>query len=120
MAAAIEGTVARLGAGVIVNGGAVVNQHCDVEEFVHLGSTPLLEAGGAWALGRDAGRGSGGRWGQSRRRRSASSWCSPSMIKHLTLFRNRTAAHLMLPVLGPATYKSGPACAAKTLCLHCP
>lgn len=52
MAGAIVGTEAQLDAGVIVNCGAVVDHHCRVEEFGHLGVNAGM-AGGA-VLGRGA------------------------------------------------------------------
>lgn len=50
MAGAIVGTEARLGAGVIVNCAAVVDHHCQVGDFGHLGVNAGM-AGGA-VLGR--------------------------------------------------------------------
>lgn len=52
MAGAIVGTEAQLGAGVIINCAAVVDHHCRVEDFGHLGVNAAM-AGGS-ALGRGA------------------------------------------------------------------
>lgn len=52
MAGAMVGTEAQLGMGVIVNCGAVVDHHCRVEDFGHLGVNAAM-AGGA-VLGRGA------------------------------------------------------------------
>ena len=52
MAGAIVGTEAELGAGVIVNAAAVVDHHCRVEDFGHLGVKAGM-AGGS-VLGRSA------------------------------------------------------------------
>ncbi len=52
MAGAIVGTEAQLGAGVIVNCAAVVDHHCRVEDFGHLGVNAGM-AGGS-VLGRGA------------------------------------------------------------------
>ncbi|MFX1671533.1 NeuD/PglB/VioB family sugar acetyltransferase [Paraburkholderia sp. A2WS-5] len=52
MAGAIVGTEAQLGTGVIVNCGAVVDHHCRVEDFGHLGTQAAM-AGGS-ILGRAA------------------------------------------------------------------
>ena len=52
MAGAIVGTEAELGAGVIVNAAAVVDHHCRVEDFGHLGVKAGM-AGGS-VLGRGA------------------------------------------------------------------
>lgn len=52
MAGAIVGTEAQLGTGVIVNCGAVVDHHCRVEDFGHLGVNAAM-AGGS-VLGRGA------------------------------------------------------------------
>jgi sugar O-acyltransferase (sialic acid O-acetyltransferase NeuD family) len=52
MAGAIVGTEAQLGRGVIVNCGAVVDHHCKVEDFGHLGVHAAM-AGGS-ILGRAA------------------------------------------------------------------
>lgn len=52
MAGAMIGTEARLGVGVIVNSGAVVDHHCRVEDFGHLGVNAAM-AGGS-VLGRGA------------------------------------------------------------------
>lgn len=52
MAGAIVGTEARLGDGVIVNCAAVVDHHCRVGDFGHLGVNAAMAGGwGAWALG---------------------------------------------------------------------
>ena len=53
MAGALIGTEARLGVGVIVNSGAVVDHHCRVEDFGHLGVNAAMAGGsvlgcGAW------------------------------------------------------------------------
>lgn len=52
MAGAIVGTEGQLGEGVIVNCGAVVDHHCKVEDFGHLGVNACM-AGGS-VLGRRA------------------------------------------------------------------
>lgn len=52
MAGAVVGTEARLGEGVIVNGGATVDHHCIVDDFGHLGVNACM-AGGS-VLGRGA------------------------------------------------------------------
>lgn len=52
MAAAVVGTEARLGVGVIVNCGAIVDHHAQVGDFGHLGVNACM-AGGA-VLGRGA------------------------------------------------------------------
>lgn len=52
MAGAIVGTEAELGVGTIVNCGAVVDHHCRVEDFGHLGVNAAM-AGGS-VLGRGA------------------------------------------------------------------
>lgn len=52
MAGSIIGTEAKLGAGSIVNSGAVVDHHCTVEDFGHLGVNTSM-AGGS-ILGRAA------------------------------------------------------------------
>lgn len=52
MAGAIIGVEATLGEGVIVNCGAVVDHHCTIEDFGHLGTNACM-AGGA-VLGRGA------------------------------------------------------------------
>lgn len=52
MAGAIVGTEAALGLGVIVNSGSVVDHHCRVEDFAHVGTNASM-AGGA-VLGRGA------------------------------------------------------------------
>lgn len=52
MAGAAIGTEAKLGRGVIVNCGAVVDHHCTVEDFGHLGVNACM-AGGS-ILGRNA------------------------------------------------------------------
>lgn len=52
LAGAIVGTEAELGAGVIVNAAAVVDHHCRVEDFGHLGVSAAM-AGGS-VLGRGA------------------------------------------------------------------
>ena len=52
MAGAIVGTEARLGSGVIVNCGAVVDHHAQVHDYGHLGVNACM-AGGA-VLGRSA------------------------------------------------------------------
>lgn len=53
MAGAVVGTEAQLGAGVIASCGAVVNHHCRVEDFGHLGVNAGISGGailgrGAW------------------------------------------------------------------------
>lgn len=53
MAGAIVGTEAQLGVGAIVNCGAVVDHHCRVENFGHLGVNAAMAGGstlgyGAW------------------------------------------------------------------------
>lgn len=45
MAGAIIGTEARLGEGVIVNCGAVVDHHCRVDDFGHLGVHAAMAGG---------------------------------------------------------------------------
>jgi sugar O-acyltransferase (sialic acid O-acetyltransferase NeuD family) len=52
MAGAIVGTQAALGLGVIVNSGSVVDHHCRVEDFGHVGTNASM-AGGS-VLGRGA------------------------------------------------------------------
>lgn len=52
MAGAIIGTEVRLGDGVIVNCGAVVDHHCKIGDFCHLGVRVAM-AGGS-VLGRRA------------------------------------------------------------------
>ena len=52
MAGATVGTEAQLGKGVIVNSGAVVDHHCRVDDFGHLGVHAAM-AGGS-VLGRGA------------------------------------------------------------------
>ncbi|WP_232229966.1 LbetaH domain-containing protein [Polaromonas glacialis] len=52
MAGAIVGTEPHLGAGVVLNCGAVVDHQCRVEDFGHLGVNAAM-AGGA-VLGRGA------------------------------------------------------------------
>lgn len=45
MAGAIVGTEARLGEGVIVNCGAVIDHHCQVESYGHLGVNTAMAGG---------------------------------------------------------------------------
>lgn len=52
MAAAVVGTEAQLGLGVIINSGSVVDHHCVVEDFGHVGANASM-AGGS-VLGRRA------------------------------------------------------------------
>ena len=52
MAGAVVGTEARLGTAVIVNSGAVVDHHCTIEDFGHIGTNASM-AGGS-LLGRAA------------------------------------------------------------------
>ena len=52
MACAIVGTEAQLGAGVIVNCGAVVDHDCRVDDFGHLGVNAAMA--GSSVLGRSA------------------------------------------------------------------
>lgn len=52
MAGAVIGTEATLGDGVIVNSGAVVDHHCSVQDYAHLGTSACM-AGGS-VLGRSA------------------------------------------------------------------
>lgn len=61
MAGAVVGTEASLGEGVIVNCGAIVDHHCRVEDFGHLGTGACM-AGGA-VLGRGAWMQAGGALG---------------------------------------------------------
>lgn len=50
MAGAIVGTEAQLGEGVIVNCGAVVDHHCRVESFGHLGVNASMAGGSVLGL----------------------------------------------------------------------
>jgi sugar O-acyltransferase (sialic acid O-acetyltransferase NeuD family) len=52
MAGSVVGTEARLGEGVIVNSGSVVDHHCGIEDFGHVGTNACM-AGGS-VLGRRA------------------------------------------------------------------
>lgn len=45
MAAGIIGTEARVGRGVIVNCGAIIDHHCTVEDFGHLGVNTAMAGG---------------------------------------------------------------------------
>lgn len=45
MAGAVVGTAAELGSGVIVNCGAIVDHHCKVEDFGHLGTGAAMAGG---------------------------------------------------------------------------
>lgn len=53
MAGAIVGTESKLGCGVILNSGAIVDHHCEVGDFGHLGVNTCMAGGselgeGAW------------------------------------------------------------------------
>lgn len=53
MPGAVVGTEARLGTAVIVNSGSVVDHHCTIEDFAHIGTNASMAGGsllgrGAW------------------------------------------------------------------------